>query len=460
MTEIRTTLVVIGGGPGGYVCASRAARMGVDTVLVERDRLGGTCLNVGCIPSKALIHAAGLYATARAQAGAARCGVSVTGATLDFAATRAWMDEVTGRLRAGVSGLMESSGVKTLPGSARFLDGKTVEVTSDTGTILVRADHVVIATGSRPADLPGLPTGGRVLDSSAALTLGEPPARLAVIGAGYIGLELGTAFAKLGSAVTLIEAADAILPQYDSRLTRPVLRRLKDLGVTLQLGTRVAGWDDAAGTLSLTGRDGETTLHADRVLVTVGRTANTDGLGLSELQLVMDCPFIRVDDQCRTSMRGVYAIGDVTPGLMLAHRATAQAEVVADVIAGRTAAFDKACIPAVCFTDPEIVSVGLLPSECEDRVETSEFSFRASGRALTLDDTEGFVRITARASDHVVLGIQATGPGVSELAASFALAIEAGLRVEDVAATVHPHPTLSESVMEAALGMVSLANHG
>lgn len=462
MTEIRTTLVVIGGGPGGYVCASRAARLGVDTVLIEKDRLGGTCLNVGCIPSKALIHAADLYATASEQAGAGTCGVTVQNPALDFTATRNWMDGITGKLRGGVTALMEKSGVKTLLGHARFLDGKTVEVTGETGTTIVRASHIVIATGSSPVELPGLPTGGDILDSTAALALTEPPERLAVIGAGYIGLELGTAFAKLGSKVTLIEAAEAILPQYDDKLVRPVKRRLGELGIELNTGTRVDGWDDKTKTLTVSQEDTKESLPFDRVLVTVGRTANTEGLGLSELQLQMDGAFIRIDEECRTSMRGVYAIGDVTPGLMLAHRATAQAEVVADIISGKAAAWDPTCIPAVCFTDPEIASVGLSPTEAErlGPVETSEFSFRANGRALTLDDTDGFVRLVVRSSDHVILGVQATGPGVSEMVGEFTLAIESGLRAEDLAATIHPHPSLSESAQESALGLTSMSNHG
>ncbi|MBL6430243.1 dihydrolipoyl dehydrogenase [Maritimibacter sp. DP07] len=459
MNEVNTSLLVIGGGPGGYVCAARAARLGVDTLLVEKDRLGGTCLNVGCIPSKALIHAAGKYATALSQAEGGTCGVSVADPVLDFAKTRRWMDEVTGKLRSGVTGMMEQHGVKTMQGVARFRDGKTVEVTGETGTTLVRADHVVIATGSRPVELPGLPTGGKVLDSTAALALNDVPDRIAVIGAGYIGLELGTAFAKLGAQVTLIEAADALLPQYDRRLTSSVVKRLGALGVTLMTDTRVTGWDEGGGTLDLEGARGKSALEVDNVLVTVGRTANTDGLGLEELQLRMTGAFIRIDDECRTSMRGVYAIGDVTAGPMLAHRATAQAEVVADIVAGHPAAWDKSCVPAVCFTDPEIVSVGLLPDEPEGAVENSEFSFRANGRALSLEDAEGFVRVIARREDHVVLGVQATGPGVSELAAGFAIAIEAGLRVEDVAATIHPHPTLSEAFQESALGLASFPNH-
>lgn len=461
MSDLRCNLVVIGGGPGGYACAARAARLGVDAILVESGQLGGTCLNVGCIPSKALIHAADLFATARQQASGGMHGITVANPKLDYGQMRDWMDGVTGRLRSGVAGMVERAGVKSLTGRARFLDGKTVEVRGETGITRVHAENIVIATGSRPATLPGLPLGGKVLDSTGALALREVPPRMAVIGAGYIGLELGTAFAKLGSAVTLVEAAPTILPQFDQTLTRPVMRRLGQLGVTLRLGTSVTGWSDAAGQLQLENADGLQTIDVDRVLVTVGRIPNFDGLALEELSLHMDGAYIQVDDLCRTSMRGVYAIGDVTPGLMLAHRASAQAEIVADVVAGRTNAWNKVCVPAICFTDPEIASVGLQPDEAKalGPVTVSQYAFSANGRARTVDTTDGFVRIVARQADHVILGVQATGPGVSEMLAGFTQAIEVGLRAEDIAAVIHPHPTLSEVFQEAALILTSIANN-
>ena len=462
MNERRCSLLVIGGGPGGYVCASRAARLGVDTILVEGARIGGTCLNIGCIPSKALIHAAELHHNATLQAGAGLLGITVSSPRLDFSQTQAWSKGVVDKLCSGVTGLLERSGVKTLKGWARFRDGKTVEVDGETGPILLRADNIVIATGSVTEELPGLPFGGPILDSTAALNLPEPPKRLAVIGAGYIGLELGTAFAKLGSKVTLVEAGPVILPQFDDKLTRPVRRRLQALGVELRLATTTSGWDDASCLLSLRGVDGETTLGADAVLVTVGRRPCTDRLNLDTLNMRRSGAFIEVDQSCQTSMRGVYAIGDVTPGPMLAHRAFAQGEIVADVVAGRANSWDKVCVPAVCFSDPEIVSAGLMPAEVPQGVSTnvSEFPLRANGRALTLDSAEGFVRIVARESDHVILGIQATGAGVSELASGFSLAIEAGLRAEDLAGTIHAHPTLGEALQEAALAIAGLANHG
>lgn len=462
MTDLRCKLVVIGGGPGGYVCASRAARLGVDTILVEGNRVGGTCLNVGCIPSKALIHTAQSYHHAVQQAAGAAHGVHVSEPRLDWEEASEWRNGVVSRLCTGVTGLLERSGVKSLSGWAAFRDGKTIEVRGETGSTLIRAENVVIATGSRPVDLPGIPFGGRVLDSTSALTLKHVPESLAVVGAGYIGLELGTAFAKLGCKVTVIEAGSCILPLYDEKLTRPVRRRLDDLGIDLKLGTKVDGWDEGASKLTLDEGDGKTTLAVEQVLVTIGRAPNTDGLGLEQLHLRQSGPFVEIDDCCQTSMRGVYAIGDVTPGPMLAHRAMAQAEIVADVVAGEAAVWDRLCVPAVCFSDPEIVSVGYLPAEVPEDTKTvvKEFSFRANGRALTLDDVEGFVRIVARETDHLILGVQATGPGVSELVSGFALAHESGLRLEDVAATIHAHPTISEAFQEAALMGASMANHG
>lgn len=462
MSDLRCKLLVIGGGPGGYVCASRAARLGVDTILVEGNRVGGTCLNVGCIPSKALIHTAQTFHAANRQARVGVHGVHVEQPRLDWGEASQWREDVVTRLCSGVAGLLERSGVKTLSGWARFRDGKTVEVQGETGQTVIRAEHVVIATGSRSVELPGLQIGGRVLDSTQALALDHVPERLAVVGAGYIGMELGTAFAKLGAEVTMIEAGPRVLPQFDDKLTRGVRRRLRDLNVTLMTDTKVAGWDEATTTLALESSSGPASLNADAVLITVGRVPNTLGLGLEELRLRQSGGFIEIDDRCQTSMRDVFAIGDVTPGPMLAHRAMAQAEVVADVVAGEKTVWDRICVPAVCFTDPEIVHVGVLPNDVppETPVLVREFALRANGRALTLDDTEGFVRILARENDHLILGVQATGPGVSELVSGFAMAIEAGLTLEDVAATVHAHPTISEAFQEAALMGASMANHG
>jgi dihydrolipoamide dehydrogenase len=284
-----------------------------------------------------------------------------------------------------------------------------------------------------------------------------------VVGAGYIGLELGTAFAKMGAAVTIVEAQPRILPQYDAELTRPVATRLREIGVTVLTGAAAKGLAPSGDALLVTTSNGETiTLPADRILVTVGRKPATDGWGLEAIDLDLDAPFIRIDDQCRTSMRGIYAIGDVTGEPMLAHRASAQGEMVAEIVAGRKRSWDKVCIPAVCFTDPEIVTAGLTPGMAATsgiEFKTGVFPLRANGRALTLENEAGFIRVVARADNHLLLGIQAVGADIAELSATCAVALEMGARLEDVAATIHAHPTLSESLQEATLKALGHAIH-
>ncbi len=456
MKEISCKLLVIGAGPGGYVCAIRAGQLGIDTVIVEANKPGGTCLNVGCIPSKALIHAAEEFEKARRWAGSSSpLGISVAKPTLDLERTIAWKDAVVGRLTSGVGGLLKRARVKIVVGVARFRDGKTVAVETETGLQVIRAEEIVIATGSAPVELPFLPFGGSVISSTEALALGQVPEKLAVVGAGYIGLELGTAFAKMGSAVTVVEAEERILPLYDAELTRPVAARLRELGVRTVVGAKAKGLAANGSVLLVEAADGkEMRLEADKVLVTVGRRPQTEGWGRDEIALDMDGRFVRIDGQCRTSMRGIYAIGDVTGEPMLAHRAMAQGEMVAEIVAGRRRAWDKRCIPAVCFTDPEIVAAGLSPEEArETGAETriGLFPFSANGRAMTKLDDAGFVRIVSRADNHLVLGIQGVGSGVSELSAAMGLAIEMGARLEDIAGTIHSHPTQGEALQEAAL---------
>ena len=455
MKEIVCKLLIVGAGPGGYACAIRAGQLGIDTVVVEAKKPGGTCLNVGCIPSKALIHAAEEFEKlAHVAAGESPLGISAGKPALDLAKTMAWKDSLVGRLNGGVSGLLKKARVKVVAGWARFRDGKTAEVETELGLQVIRAEQVVIATGSEPVELPFLPFGGPVISSTEALALTEVPGKLVVVGAGYIGLELGTAFAKLGATVTVVEAQGRILPQYDAELTRPVVNRLRELGVKSLTGARVKGLVSKGNALSIETADGPAMrLAADKILVTVGRKPLTDGWGLDALDLDRDGPFIRIDDKCRTSMRGVYAIGDVTGEPMLAHRATAQGEMVAEIIAGQKRAWDKVCIPAVCFTDPEIVSAGLSPEEAKAagiETRTGLFPFRANSRAMTLGRDAGFIRVVARADNHLLLGIQGVGVGISELSAGFSLALEMGARLEDVAATIHVHPTQSESLLEAA----------
>ncbi|MBB4066191.1 dihydrolipoyl dehydrogenase [Gellertiella hungarica] len=463
MKEIHCKLLVIGAGPGGYVAAIRAGQLGIDTVIVERARPGGTCLNIGCIPSKALIHAAEDFHAAVGRAGKpSPTGLSHGAPSLDFSATQAWKSGIVGRLTGGVAALLKKAGVKTVVGHARFRDGRTVAVETEIGTQVIHAENTIIATGSAPVELPVLPFGGNIISSTEALSLGAVPESLTVIGGGYIGVELGTAYAKLGARVTIVEAQPRILPLYDAALVRPVEKRLASLGVTLLTGTRIKGGSED-GLVTIEGTDGRPReIRADKVLVTVGRRPVTEGWGREELVLDMAGPFIRIDERCRTSMRGIYAIGDVTGEPMLAHRAMAQGEMVAELVAGRSRLFDKRVIPAVCFSSPEVVSAGLSPEEAKAAgYETvqGQFPFLANGRAMTLGSDDGFVRIVARADNHLVLGIQAVGEHVSELSAAFALAIEMGARLEDVAGTIHAHPTLSEAFPEAAMAALGHGLH-
>ncbi len=456
MRDISCKLLVIGAGPGGYVCAIRAGQLGIDTVVVEATRLGGTCLNIGCIPSKALIHAADEFArVSQFASGEDSLGISLAAPRLNLARTMQWKDGIVGRLTGGVSALLKKANVKIVEGWARFLDGKTVEVETEIGVQVIRAEHVVIATGSNPVELPALPFGGPVISSTEALSLNTVPRRLVVVGAGYIGLELGTAFAKLGASVTVIEALPRILPQYDAELTRPVGERLRELGVSVLTGAKAKELTRAKEGLVVERSDGSlVTIEADRILVAVGRRPATEGWGLEEIDLDMDGPFVDVDDRCRTSMRGVYAIGDVTGEPMLAHRASAQGEMVAEIVAGKRRAWDRVCIPAICFTDPEIVVAGLTPESAKAanvEIVTDAFPFRANGRAMTLTSEAGFIRMVAQADNHLLLGIQGVGAGISELSAVFSFAIEMGARLEDVAGTIFAHPTLSEGMLEAAL---------
>jgi dihydrolipoamide dehydrogenase len=467
MADLVAKILIVGGGPGGYVAAIRAGQLGLDVVLVEQGGLdgglGGTCLNVGCIPSKALIHAADAYHHAVEQANSAPFGLKVERPTIDFARTVEWKDGIVGRLTSGVGALLKRHRVKILQGHAEMVDGKSCRVETDTGPQVVRAEHVVLATGSVATELPALPFGGKVISSTEALALAEVPQRLAVIGAGYIGLELGTAFAKLGAGVTVVEAQDRILPAYDDELARPVARRLRMLQVEVLTKARALGLSEAGDAL-LVEREGagRRSIAADRVLVAVGRRARLAGFGLERLDLSLQGTFVQIDERCATSMRNVWAVGDLTGEPMLAHRAMAQGAMVAELIAGHRRVFDKVAIPAVCFTDPEIVTVGLSPEEARQagrEVLTAQFPLQANGRALTLRAEEGFVRVTARADNHLVLGVAAVGAGVSELASAFSLALEMGARLEDIGGTIHAHPTLGEAFHEASLRALGEALH-
>jgi dihydrolipoamide dehydrogenase len=468
---ITTRLLILGGGPGGYVAAIRAGQLGIDSVLVEGDRLGGTCLIRGCIPSKALIHVAskfeGMAHAAQDGKGGSKDGISLKAApALDMAQTVAWKETVVDKLNGGVTALLKRAKTRVIAGWGTFSDAKTCHVETADGPVTIKAETVILAAGSVATALPHIAFGGDVISSTEALSLDKLPKRLAVIGAGYIGLELGSAFRKFGCEVTVVEALDRILPLYDEPLTKPVKTWLERAGVTLHLSAKATGWEKGELIVEKQGEGGGETLRipADKLLVTVGRRPRTEGWGLEEMGVDMAGAFVEVNDRMQTSMSGVYAIGDLVGEPMLEHKAAAQAHVAVEVIAGQNRRFAPEAIAAVCFTEPEIVSAGLSPKEAEaaghDPV-SAIFPFQANGRALSMEagDTGGFVRVVARKSDHRVVGLQAVGAHVSELSGEFAMSIEMGARLEDFAGTIHVHPTLSEAVHESALRALGHAIH-
>jgi dihydrolipoamide dehydrogenase len=456
-------LVVIGAGPGGYVAAIRAAQLGKDVILVEKHpRLGGVCLNVGCIPSKALIHAADL---AHEVAGAKRMGLTVEGLSVDLPKMVKWKDGIVQKLTGGVKYLCEKNGVEVVHGRAEFTSDRSLVVATDEGQTEIQFEQAIIATGSRSMDLDGFPFDGEsIISSTEALSLQSVPERLVVIGAGYIGLELGMVYAKLGSSVSIVEFLPELTPNLDPEVAKALARRLKKLRIDLHLRHRAVGFEPGPpGIVVARGPDEELRCEADVVMVSVGRIANSDGLGLETIGVTTDEKgFITVNDKQQTNVPGVYAIGDVAGGALLAHKAYQEAKVAAEVIAGEPAAFDSVGIPAVIYTDPEVAWVGLSEREAQEQgydVITGTFPFSASGRAMSLDSTDGFVKAIADASTKQLLGIVAVGRGVSEFIGEATLALEMGAFLEDVGLTIHPHPTMSEALQEAVEAALGKAVH-
>lgn len=459
-----TELIVIGSGPGGYVAAIRAGQLGIDTVLVEKDDYGGTCLNHGCIPSKALITASDL---AYRAADATEWGIDAE-ISVDLERMVDWKAGVVDRLTTGVERLNKANGVTLLDGEASFVDETTVEVSSEAGVETVGFDHAIVATGSRPIQIPGFDfSDAPVLDSRQALSLDTVPNSLVVVGAGYIGMELAAVFAKLGCDVTVIEMLDSILPAYDDdELVRPVAKRANELGIDFHFGHAAKSWEKTASGILVTTENeaGEqSTFDASNVLVAVGRQPSSDTVNLDAVDVTLDDRgFIETDAQGRTSAPSIFAVGDVAGEPMLAHAASAEGLVAAQAIDGGTDTIDDHVIPAAVFTDPEIGMVGVSSADAEQmeaETITGEFPFYASGRALTTGHSDGFVRIIAERDTGVVIGGQVVGPEASELIAELGLAIETGRTVEEIGDTVHAHPTLSEGVMEAAENAVGNAIH-
>jgi dihydrolipoamide dehydrogenase len=446
-------VAVVGGGPGGYSAAFRCAELGLETVVIDADRrLGGACLFEGCIPSKALLHVAAVVSEAER---AKEWGVDFGEPRISLDPLRKWKQErVVGKLARGLAGVAKSKGVTVIGGRAVFEDSSTLRIDGET-LQKIRFKHAIVATGSEPSPLPGVALrSDRVMDSTAALELPDIPERLLVIGGGYIGLELGTVYATLGSRVTLVEMTDGLLPGVDRDLVQPLQRRIEKLFAAVHLRTKVTGLREAGDRIeaALEGQEPQT---FDRVLVAVGRRARSANLGLEAtgVRLTERGGFVQVDDRCRTDDPHVYAVGDVTGEPMLAHRAMRQGKVAAEAVAGQPAAFDNVAIPAVVFTDPEIAWCGLSEAQAKSQgMETkiSKFQWAASGRAATIGRADGLTKLVADAASGRVVGVGIVGPGAGELIAEATLAVETAALVEDVAATIHAHPTLSETLMEAA----------
>jgi dihydrolipoamide dehydrogenase len=462
--EREAQVVVIGGGPGGYAAAFRAADLGLEVTLIESaPALGGECLHHGCIPSKALLTATHLLDHIAA---AETMGIRADHVSVDPAAMQQWKDGILAHLSNGLEQLAARRRIEVIHGKAAFTGSRRLRISDGNAGTLSFA-QAIVATGSRPLSLSGVEVDGeRVMTSREALRLRDIPERLLVVGGGYIGLELGSVFARLGSRVAVVELTEHLLPGIDRDLVQVIQQTLEKRGVDIQLRTKVTGVRHEGGhvAIDLAQNDGTArTLEADRVLVAVGRRPNTDDLGLEQTRVKRDAHgFIQVDAQRRTADARIYAIGDVTGEPMLAHKAAREGKVAAEAIAGEPAAFDNVTVPAVVFTDPEIAFCGLSEEQARAAgytVKVGKFPFRALGRALTLNATDGFVKIIADAEHEVLLGVRMVGPGVSDLIAEAVLGLEMGAQLEDLAASIHPHPTLSEAVAEAAEVALGRAIH-
>lgn len=448
-------VVVIGAGPGGYVAGIRAAQKGLKTAVIEKEALGGECLNHGCIPSKALIHVAEAYA----DTGDLRSlGITVEKPAIEWSNSIAWKDRVVKRLTTGVGSLLKAAGATVIAGEASFIDAKTIRVREAGGERELTARATIIATGSKPFEVPGLPFDGQVVISSReALALGAIPPRLIVVGGGYIGMELGTVYAMLGSQVTVVELLDGLLTGQPRDAIKLVERNLRRLKIKTLLRTKAAGLEIAGGVgkLTVVGPDGATSvLEAEKILVTVGRKPFTGSLGLENTAVTRDSRgFIEVDEQRRTKDPAIFAIGDIVPGPMLAHKASAEALVAVAAVAGENAVYAPRAVPGVVFTAPEIATVGLSKEAAGASGVSAEeaiFPYQALGKALTMGASEGYFKWIYRLPDHVIVGAEIVGRDASALIGEAALALENELTLHQVARTIHPHPTLNEGWHEAA----------
>lgn len=459
-------VVVIGAGPGGYVAAIRSAQLGLKTACIEREFMGGVCLNVGCIPSKAMISAT--HFLHKAQHDAATMGIQIKDISVDMKQLKKWKESVSNKMATGVSGLLKGNGVTVFMGEAEFKSKTEISVKSKTGTETIVAKNFILATGSRPIEIPGFKFDEKdILSSTGALALDEIPKSMVVIGGGYIGLEISGYLSKLGTKVTVVEAtANVLSGVVDPECAQVVSRRLTKQGVEILTGAKAKGQKKTAQgyevTIEVSGK--EQSLKCDKVLITVGRKPNSDQGNLKAAGLQIDEKgFVTVDAQRRTNVSNIFAIGDIAGQPMLAHKASHEGVLVAEVISGKNRVYDAKTVPAVVFTDPEIASAGLMETEARAKgytdLKIAKFPFAANGRATSLMETDGFVKMIADAKTNVLLGVHIVGPEASNLISEAALAIEMGALLEDIALTIHPHPTLGETMMEAAEATLGHAIH-
>jgi len=458
----KTEATVIGSGPGGYVTAIRLGQLGKETILIERGDLGGVCLNIGCIPSKALIRVAKLKNRLEA---AKQIGVEVSDIKIDMAKVQAWKASVVNRLVSGVEYLCTNNKVKIIKGEAKFVGSQQIEVKTVTGIETIETKNTVIATGSRPVEIPGFKFDGtNVITSTDTLELREVPRNFVVVGAGVTGLEMATMFAQLGSKVTVIELLDQLLPGVvsDPEIIRIVERAFRKLGIEYHVKSRAKEYRD--GKVYATFEDGkDSAVSCDKVLVSVGRRPNSDGMGLEKAGVKTDSHgWIQVDKKLQTNVPGIYAVGDIIGPPLFAHKASKDGIVAAEVIAGMNSEADYRGIAWAIFTDPEIASVGLTEAQAKQKGYepiVGKFQFTALGRAIIAGETDGFVKVVADKESDLVLGVHIVGPEASDLISEAALAVEMGATLEDLGCTIHPHPTLPEAIMEAAEAAKGKAIH-
>ncbi|MEC5422838.1 dihydrolipoyl dehydrogenase [Virgibacillus sp. C22-A2] len=450
---IELDTLVVGAGPGGYVAAIRAAQLGQKVTIVDKGTLGGVCLNVGCIPSKALIEAGH---KAQHAFGSEDLGIKTENVTVDFSKVQEWKGSVVNKLTSGVEGLLKGNKVDILSGEVYFVDKNTAKVMDEKNSQTYTFNNCIIATGSSPVEIPSFKFSDRVLDSTGALNLEEIPKKMVVIGGGYVGTELGSAYANFGTEVTILEGTKDILGGFEKQMTQLVKKGLKKKGAKIVTEAMAKGVEETKDgvkvSYELKGK--EETIEADYVLVTVGRRPNTEEIGLEQVGIETDDRgLVKIDDKCRTTVDNIYAIGDIVAGPALAHKASYEGKVAAEVISGEKSVIDYVAIPAVAFTDPELATVGYNEKEAKDAgydVKASKFPFAANGRALSLNNSDGFMKLITRKEDGLVIGAQIAGPNASDMISELGLAIEAGMTAEDIALTIHAHPTLGEITMEAA----------